>query len=134
MEIDICPRWILRRFNVPELKLDHVSILVSTLLALLLVPIVPHIPHFCLVQKVFGIVCPGCGISHSLMALLRLNMAESWQANPAGFGIAAVFSFQFLARPVAIVMPRASRVVSALSRYGSNVAVALLLVVWIYKI
>jgi hypothetical protein len=134
MEIDICPRWILRKFNVPELKLDHVSILVSTLLALLLVPIVPHVPHFCLMQKVFGIVCPGCGISHSLLALIRLNVGASWRANPAGLAIAAVFCFQILARPVAIAAPRAGRFVSLLSCYGSNVAVALLLLVWVYKI
>jgi hypothetical protein len=94
MEIDICPRWILARLRVPSQSQHHVAVLVSTLLSLALLPLALFIPHFCLMQKVLGIPCPGCGVCHSIMAILRLKPALAWEANPAGVGVASVFCFQ----------------------------------------
>jgi Protein of unknown function (DUF2752) len=93
MEIDICPRWVLGWLRIPEQSQHHVALLASTWLALALLPVAIHIPHFCLMQKVLGIPCPGCGISHSMIAFLRLNPRMAWQANPAGVGLASVFCF-----------------------------------------
>lgn len=134
MEIDICPRWVLARFCIPERNQHHVALLVSTLLTLMLIPLVNHIPHFCLMQKVLGIACPGCGVSHSVMAILRLNPDVAWQANPAGVAVALAFCFQLLARPIAIVLPQTGDVVSHASRYISNGALAGLLLVWISRL
>jgi hypothetical protein len=134
MEIDFCPRWILSRLRVPERSQRHLAILISTLAALMLVPIIPHVPHFCLMKKLLGIPCPGCGISHSVMAAFRFDLAKAWLANPAGIGVAMLFSFQVVARPLAIALPRAAGVVSSISRYGSNLSVILLFVVWTYRV
>ena len=134
MEIDFCPRWILAKLHVPERSQHHLAILISTLVVLLLVPIIPHVPHFCLMKKILGIPCPGCGISHSLMAAFRFDLAKAWFANPAGIGVALLFSFQIVARPIAIALPRAAGVVSSISRYGSNFSVILLFLVWSYRV
>jgi hypothetical protein len=134
MEIDFCPRWILSRLHVPERSQRHLAILISTLAALMLVPIIPHVPHFCLMKKLLGIPCPGCGISHSVMAAFTLDLAKAWLANPAGIGVALTFSFQVVARPIAIALPRTAGVVSSISRYGSNLSVILLFVVWTYRV
>lgn len=134
MEIDVCPRWVLARLHVPEQSRHHAALLISTVLVLLLVPIIPHVPHFCLMQKVLGMVCPGCGISHSLLAVFHLNLALALRANPAGLGVAAVFFFQIAARPVAIAAPRTSAVVSLVSRLISNGAMILLFLVWICRV
>ena len=134
MEIDFCPRWILAKLHVPERSRHHFAILISTLVVLMLVPVIPHVPHFCLMKKVLGIPCPGCGISHSVMAAFRFDLAKAWLANPAGIGVAMLFSFQILARPLAIALPRAAGVVSSISRYGSNLSVILLFVVWTYRV
>lgn len=134
MEIDFCPHWILTKLRVPERSQHHFAILISTLVVLLLVPIVPHVPHFCLMKKLLGIPCPGCGVSHSMMAAFRLDFTKAWSANPAGIGMALFFSFQIVARPFAIALTRAAGVVSAISRYGSNLSVILLLVVWVYRV
>jgi len=134
MEIDFCPRWILAKLHVPERNQHHLAILVSTALVLLLVPIIPHVPHFCLMKKLLGIPCPGCGISHSVMAAFRLDMAKAWFANPAGIGVALLFAFQIIARPLAIAQPRAAGLVSLISRYGSNFSVILLFAVWAYRV
>jgi hypothetical protein len=134
MEIDFCPRWILTKLHVPERSQHHLAIFISTLVVLLLVPIVPHVPHFCLLKKILGIACPGCGISHSVMAAFRFDLAKAWFANPAGIGVALLFAFQIVARPIAIAAPRAAAVVSSISRYGSNFTVILLFLVWTYRV
>jgi hypothetical protein len=134
MEINFCPRWILTKLRVPERSQHHLAILISTLAVLLVVPIIPHVPHFCLMKKLLGIPCPGCGISHSVMAAFRLDMAKAWFANPAGIGLALLFAFQIIARPLAIAQPRAAGLVSLISRYGSNFSVVLLFAVWAYRV
>jgi hypothetical protein len=134
MEIDFCPRWILARLRVPERSQNHFAILISTALILLLVPIIPHVPHFCLMKKLLGIPCPGCGISHSIMAAFQFDLTRAWFANPTGIAVALLFSFQIVARPLAIAQPRAAGVVSSISRYGSNFSVILLFAVWAYRV
>jgi hypothetical protein len=134
MEIDICPRWVLTRLRISVRSQHHVALLVSTLLTLALLPLAIYIPHFCLMQKALGIPCPGCGISHSVIAFLQLKPVIAWQANPAGVGVASVFCFQLLARPIAITAPRTGVVVSQLSRYLSNMALGSLLLVWASKL
>jgi hypothetical protein len=134
MEINICPRWILANLRIPEERQHHIAIFVSTVFVLLLVPVIPHVPHFCLMKKVLGIPCPGCGISHSLMAAFHFNPALAWRANPAGIGVAALFSFQLGARPVAIAMPKMAAAVSLISRYASNFVMLVLFLVWIYRV
>jgi hypothetical protein len=134
MEIDFCPRWVLAKLRVPEQSRPHLAILISTLLVVLLVPIIPWIPHFCLMKKVLGIACPGCGISHSVMAVFRLDPAMAWRANPAGIGVAAVFFFQIAARPVALALPRTAGTVSLVSHYAANITMVLLFVVWAARV
>lgn len=134
MEIDFCPRWILAKLRIPERSQNHFAILLSTLAVLLVVPIIPHVPHFCLMKKLLGIPCPGCGISHSVIAAFQFDMAKAWLANPAGIAVALLFSFQIVARPVAIALPRTSAAVSSISRYGSNFSVILLFLVWTYRV
>jgi hypothetical protein len=134
MEINICPRWILAKLRIPEQSQQHAAIFISTLLVLLLVPVIPHVPHFCLMKKALGIPCPGCGISHSVMSVFHFNPAMAWRSNPAGIGVAALFSFQLGARPIAIAVPRATGVVSLISQYASNVTMLLLFAVWTYRV
>ena len=39
----------------------------------------------CPFRTVTGLLCPGCGVSHLCLALLRLDVAGAWQANPGLF-------------------------------------------------
>jgi hypothetical protein len=134
MEIDFCPRWVLAKLRVPERSQHHFAILLSALAALLLVPIIPHVPHFCLMKKLLGIPCPGCGISHSLMAVFRFDLAKAWFFNPAGIAVALLFCYQIVALPIAIALPQAAAAVSSISRYGSNFTMVLLFLVWTYRV
>jgi Protein of unknown function (DUF2752) len=134
MEIDIFPRWILARLHISGQSQQHVALLASALFILVLLPLAIHIPHFCLMQKVLGIPCPGCGILHSMMAFLHLKPVMAWEANPAGVGVASVFCFQLVARPIALMAPRTGNLVSRASHHISNVALGSLLLLWISKV
>lgn len=38
----------------------------------------------CVFRSVFGVECPACGITHSVMALLRGHVGEAFRIHPAG--------------------------------------------------
>lgn len=38
---------------------------------------------YCPFWKLTGLLCPGCGVTRMCLALLRLDLAGAWQANPA---------------------------------------------------
>ncbi|OUN19942.1 DUF2752 domain-containing protein [Pseudoflavonifractor sp. An85] len=41
-----------------------------------------HLAIPCPFHAVTGLWCPGCGVTRMCLALLRLDLAEAWQANP----------------------------------------------------
>jgi len=134
MEVDICPRWLLATLRIPERSRDQVAFFLSTFVVIVFLPLIRYIPHFCLMQKLLGIPCPGCGVSRSLMAIARLRPAIAWAANPAGFGIAGLFLFQFVARPIALIFPQTDHFVSDASRRLGNAVLMCLLCVWIQRL
>ena len=38
---------------------------------------------YCPFWKFTGLLCPGCGVTRMCLALLRLDLAGAWRANPA---------------------------------------------------
>lgn len=36
----------------------------------------------CIFNLITGLKCPGCGITHMCLALLRLDFVNAWQSNP----------------------------------------------------
>lgn len=134
MEIAACPRWILEYLGIHDRMQQHVSVFLSSVLALAFIPLVHYIPHFCLMQKLFGLPCPGCGVCHSILSILHLNPVAAWQANPGGIGVALAFLFQLVARPIALMVPRTSALVSQTSHRISNGVVASLLLVWAFRV
>lgn len=42
-----------------------------------------HVWIPCLFRALTGYLCPGCGISHLCLCLLRLDLRGAWAANPA---------------------------------------------------
>lgn len=44
-----------------------------------------HLTHLsvpCPFHAITGLLCPGCGVTRLCLALLRLDVAAAWQANP----------------------------------------------------
>jgi len=58
--------------------------LIGTLVFILIVAFMYFSGIHCLIRTVFGIVCPGCGLTRAILAALRLDLA-------AAFGYNAMF-------------------------------------------
>jgi hypothetical protein len=134
MEINILPKWLLAKLKIVEERHHHFALSLSALLILLLVPIVVRLPHFCLVRFFFGIPCPGCGILHSLIAMLNFNVRAAWLSNPAGIGLFLLLGFQIVARPIAWNWPNTCRAVTDFSRHAGTAVIVWLLLVWIARL
>ena len=51
MEINVCPPWLLAKLGVPPAERPHLGVLLSSLLALTISPVLIRLPHFCLARK-----------------------------------------------------------------------------------
>ena len=134
MEINVCPPWMLAKLGVPPGKRLHVGILLSSLLALTISPILVRLPHFCLAQKMLGIPCPGCGVMHSLIAISHLQFHQAWMFNPAGIVLASYLVFQMFGRSLVLASVLNAGGVSAMSRHGQTGVIAALLAVWLVRL
>ncbi len=134
MEIDVCPRWLLRWLRLSESVQVDAAIWFSTVLVLVASPLMALVPHVCLMRELLRIPCPGCGVLHAFGALVHLQPIRAWQFNPGAIAIAALFIFQLTARPVAVFSTSCRAAVHRVSHAMSNFAVAFLLGVWIFRL
>jgi hypothetical protein len=102
----IVPSWIARDASSRHLA----ARLACSVAAFGLVALLPHAPEAlatasgsrCLAQAWLGWPCPGCGITTSLLALGRGDLAAAMRANPAGLAVAAVLVGQGLLSAVGL--------------------------------
>ncbi len=133
MEINIFPKWFLGKLNIAEERQPHLALLFSALSIPLLLPLVVHLPHFCLFRFLFGMPCPGCGILHSLIAILQFNLGEAWASNPAGIGLFLLLGFQIVARPIVLLRSNTGTTISRFSHQAESIVYAWLALVWIER-
>jgi Protein of unknown function (DUF2752) len=133
MEINIFPKWLLGKLNISEERQPHLALLFSALSIPLLLPLVVHLPHFCLFRFLFGMPCPGCGILHSLIAIFHLRLEDAWASNPAGIGLFLLVGFQIFARPIVLLWSDTGKAVSRFSHQAGNAVCAWLALVWIER-
>ena len=134
MEILICPRWLLNRLPIDEQKRKHFNAFFSVLLVCLAAPILSKIPHFCLFRYFLGAPCPGCGVTHSLIAVERMQFGDAWLSNPAGIALAIYLVLQLCGHSLALRFDRAGTTVSRLSKLGERFVLSALLVVWLVRL
>jgi hypothetical protein len=89
----------------------------------------------CLLQALTGLPCPGCGITTSLLALGRGDLAASWAANPAGLAVAVLLVGQAMVAADALRIARVSAGAGTGARLGwlsllDRVALGGLLAAW----
>lgn len=133
MEIDVCPRWILARLGVPDDAQPHLGVLLSTLLAIASLPVLIRLPHFCLMQKLLHIPCPGCGVLHSLNSFLHWDFVGAWRFNPGGVALAVSLVIQVLGRTFQLAFEKYSEILRDMYTVCSRTTVVMLSVVWIER-
>ena len=83
MEISFIPQFILNRITNNDILKIHYNILFSNIIIILFlltgsISIIKIIPHFCLVDYLFHIPCPGCDITGGIIKIItleKLNLA-----------------------------------------------------------
>jgi hypothetical protein len=133
MEIDICPRWLFTKLRVPLEAQPHLGVLLSTLLALFISPVLIRLPHFCLMQTFLHIPCPGCGVLHSLNSVLHLEFRRAWYFNPGGVVFAISLVMQMFGRAMQLASEQHSEKLHAIYTVSSSTTLAILLAVWLER-
>ena len=134
MDIAIIPRALLDRLETDPERRMHLNVLLSHVLlfigAALLVRVpngLAMVPHVCLVQSLFGIPCPGCGITRSVLAFLGGDVGGALTLNPVGPVLLVVFAIQVPLRSLALRGARWSRCVLSTSR-ATTIGVLIVLI------
>src|SRR5688500_11578668 len=47
------------------------------------------LPELCYWRRLFGVDCPGCGLTRCFISLAHLDAAQAWHFNPAGIALFA---------------------------------------------
>ena len=84
-----------------------------------------QLPEICMSRRIFGISCPGCGLTHSFVAMVHGDMASAIQANPMG---PILFALCWLQIPYRILLYLGYRL-SALS--DTNMSKCSDLIIWL---
>lgn len=72
----------------------------------------PELPAVCLSRRLFGVDCPGCGLTRSLVSLARGDLAASWSYHRLGWAVALAILIQFFFRIFVLVRLKGGRAVS----------------------
>jgi hypothetical protein len=91
-------------------------------------------PSICLMQALLGLPCPGCGVTTSVLLLLRGGLTEALQANSAAPVVMAFAAAQLVITVVAARGRMPTGVVATLSRANDRALIAALLANWIMRI
>lgn len=128
------PKWLVVRLPVPSSAHTHLSIFLSSVSAIVLLPSLAYLPHICLFRLFLHVPCPGCGVTHAILATAHFRLRAAWHSNPAGLGMVAGFCYQLMARPIAMLLPETAEFVVRTSALLSNFVMVSLIAVWIARL
>jgi hypothetical protein len=92
------------------------------------------LPATCLSHAWFGVDCPGCGLTRSLVHLAHADGRASWQAHRLGWLMALVVLLQFPYRLLALARGGEPPLGTRLPWLVGHLLIALLLGNWLWKI
>lgn len=141
MDFAIIHRALLYWLDDDPERCIHLNILFSHLLLFIIAGSIIFlsidlsvIPHICLFQHFFGIPCPGCGITRSLLAFFVGDFQFAWILNPVGIILGASLVAQVPLRILALCNVSWGRRVFRLTRVTTSSIIILLILYWIYQI
>jgi hypothetical protein len=140
MEFAIIPRLLLEKLERDSERQIHLNVLLSTILLIIAAfflvryrSVLELVPRVCVAQALFGIPCPGCGITRSVLALLAGDVRQAWLHNPAGPVLCAATASQVPLRCLVLIDRFPSRIAFITSRMVTVVLMLFLMVNWLTR-
>jgi hypothetical protein len=90
------------------------------------------LPPTCLSYAWFGVKCPGCGLTRSVVHLAHGNLVDSWKAHRLGWLLAATILLQFPYRCLCLAWGGRPFFGPLLPRLYGHLLIALLLGNWLW--
>jgi len=141
VEIAFIPRWILAKLTPDRGVQAHLNVLISNTFVVAIILLLSHspwfadrIPHFCLSERLFGIPCPGCGMTGALIAIPSGRLAISYQHNPGAIPFFMLCLVQIPLRTLSIAGRSGARRLTLVSRNLGNAVLVVVLIVWVLRL
>ena len=124
-----------------DFRQREINILISNLFILSvfilfkdsLINLLNLLPHFCLIDKLFGIECPVCGTTRALCELAKGNINNAYHLNATSALVAFYFVLQIPLRSFSLLKENSQKNINSFSKYLGNILLILILVNWIIK-
>jgi len=97
-----------------------------------LIDFLGHIPHFCLIDKLFGVECPVCGTIRAFCELSNGNLNNAYFLNATSILVALFFISQIPLRIISLI--NKSKIINIISNYLSRTILILILLNWIFNL
>lgn len=140
MQLFLVPDRLMRKVVHSENDAVHLNGVISTLAVLFavsfspIVTLVAKFPHVCLLEYLFDIPCPGCGITSALLAISKLEVAKSISLHPCGILIPLVLVFHLVVRSLCLAGCLPNLTANALVKYSGNGLVGALFCFWMIRL
>jgi hypothetical protein len=92
------------------------------------------LPHTCYSRTLFGVRCPGCGLTRSFIHLAHGDWRASWQVHPVGWLLAAIVLFQFPYRIALLAGGERWALGPRFAACFSSAVIGLLLANWVWQL
>ncbi|HET6323188.1 MAG TPA: DUF2752 domain-containing protein [Planctomycetaceae bacterium] len=89
------------------------------------------LPETCGCRMIFGIPCPGCGLTRSFVHLAHGRWLPSWHAHHLGWLLAGTLLFQFPYQFAALYCPERQFLGAGLPRWFGRILIALFIANWV---
>ncbi|MGD0092377.1 MAG: DUF2752 domain-containing protein [Planctomycetota bacterium] len=91
-----------------------------------------HLPGVCPSQRLFGVTCPGCGLTRAFVLIAHGHFRDSLEFNRMGVPLYLFFACQVVFRACVLRRPQTARVpfLINVNHYSALAMIALLLLNW----
>ncbi len=90
-------------------------------------------PEVCMPNALFGIECPGCGLTRSFICLSEGDWRRAWELNRVGWVLYGLAWFQIPYRVLALFRPNRLRVPPRISRTVGIAIILALMINWLWN-
>jgi hypothetical protein len=118
----------------------HLNVVLSHSMLLVLVFFSPALAsmsglgQICLFRYLADIPCPGCGVTSSVVAISKGDIARAVKTNPAGVVVVAGIAAQAFFHGMAVCWPKQERGVARLSTGLAWCVLGCLVLVWLWRL